>query len=70
MEPGRIPNYVIKKKGFWQSAQYLSSKVKLLLFRPPSLPASINRLSARENETYFLKANARALPSQIRSVFN
>lgn len=61
MEPGRIPNYVIKGVLAICPISYKAAATS-----SPSLPASINRISARENGNVldFIKADARALPSE------
>lgn len=58
MEPGRIPNYVRKGVLAIRPISYKAAAT--------SSPASINRISARENGNvlYFIKADARALPSE------
>lgn len=58
MEPGRIPNYVIKGVLAICPISYKAAATS-----SPSLPASINLLLVK-TETYFIKADARALPSE------
>lgn len=60
-EGGLIPNYVIKGVLAICPRSY-----KAALTSSPSLPASINRISACENGKvlYFIKADGRALPSK------
>lgn len=57
MEPGRIPNYVIKGVLAICPISYKATS-------SPSLPASINRISARENGNVLFKIKADALPSE------
>jgi len=57
MEPGRIPNYVIKVKGVLAICPI---SYKAAATSSPSLPASINRILSFIK----IKADARALPSE------
>jgi len=61
MEPGRILNYILKVKGVLAICPIES---KAAATSSPSLPASINRIYFVKTETYFIKADACALPSE------